>query len=442
MQWKDNHLQNTMNYSDRIIYVILVFLIACSQQQASEEGSHGVTAIGQFPEVKDQPDQRTIPQLLFTPGGDSIKTLQQWQDHRDYIIDMLSFYQYGEMPPKPGSVKVVETSKVEVEDRIHNSYDFTLRRNGQTLAFRVGLIRPAREGTYPIIIKNDRYRFDMHETENERSREKYAKQNRLTVDFWVADKAIKREYIYCKFIREDVALDVNGPKRERIFALYPEYDWGAITAWAWTYQIIIDWLEQQSFVDKDKIIATGHSRGGKTALCAGIFDERIAITVPNSSGIGGTGSLRFYDFTKGDIQTIDHHAERFRHWWPERWYTLKDHIEKVPFDMHFAKALIAPRALLNTHARHDFWANPFGTYLTFLKSQKAFDLYGVNGNNAIHWRDGGHAQDKEDWLALFDYCDLIFFQKPTNRDFGQNPFPGQYQFDSLDAHDVTKRSQQ
>ncbi len=414
----------------------MAIIFSCHHRSSDEPTS--VAGPKPFREVQDLPLQKSMPELMVTSRGDTIRSVQQWERHKDYIKRMLVFYQYGEMPPKPQNVEVQETERLTESDRVHSSYDFTIGRNGKTLTFRVGLIRPQQEKRYPVIIKNDRYRFDINEVENEESREKYTKQNRLATDYLVADEAVKRGYIYCKFVREDVARDVNGPKEGRIFDLYPEYEWGAITAWAWTYQVVIDWLEDQPFVDSNRIVATGHSRGGKTALGAGIFDERIAITVPNSSGLGGTGSLRFYDFDKGDIQTIDHQVKRFIHWWPQRWYTLKDHIEKVPFDTHFAKALIAPRALLNTHARHDFWANPYGTYLTYLRSLEPFELYGVPDHNAIHWRDGDHAQDKEDWWALFEYCDRIFYQRPTELKFDENPYPEIYQFDSLEKHDVIK----
>lgn len=425
------------------LILINLLLLACAGERPSTEKSMMVFDTNEvgFLEVKHLPVQRTIPPVMLSSSGDSITSIDQWRTHREYIKEMLEFYQYGQMPPVPQALNVTENSKTEEADRIISDYDFTISHNDQSLTFRVGLVRPKAEGTYPVIVKNDRYRFDVMETENIKSREKYAKQKRGEVDQFVADEAIRRGYVYCKFIREDVAADINGPKEGRIFDLYPEYNWGAITAWAWTHQIINNWLEKQPWADVKKLVATGHSRGGKTALCAGIFDERIAVTVPNSSGIGGTGSLRFYDFTKGNIQTIEHQSRQFKHWWPDRLYTLKGHIHKVPFDTHFAKALIAPRALLNPHARQDFWANPYGTYLTYLAAQPVFDLYGVPENNAIHWRDGGHAQGEEDWLALFEYCDRYFYEKPTSRKFDENPYPGVYQFEDIDAHDVTKRKE-
>ena len=423
-----------------IFFFLMLVLLGCNNRSVSESASPDEYVENQesyFNKVGDLPIQTTIPNLFLLAGDDSVKTLKEWQEHRLRIKNMLSFYQYGEMPPKPSDVKVTETGMEIKNGSIHSDYDFTITKNEKSLTFRVGLIRPEKPGTFPVIIKNDRYRFDVAEVENERVRQKYFKQKRDVIDGFVAGESLQRGYVYCKFIREDVASDVNGPREGRIFDLYPEYEWGAITAWAWTYQIIIDWLEQQNFADVAKIIATGHSRGGKTALCAGIFDERIAVTAPNSSGIGGTASFRFYDLSQR-IQTIDHHKKRFFHWWPERWYSLAENLEKVPFDAHFAKALIAPRALLNTHARHDYWANPYGTYLTYLLAQPVFDLYKVGEHNAIHWRDGGHAQNEEDWLALFDYCDQVFYKKPTSRLFTLNPDSSLYQFDSLAGHDLTK----
>ncbi|MBV6644100.1 MAG: hypothetical protein KI790_01545 [Cyclobacteriaceae bacterium] len=424
----------------KINLLCLLVLLSCTR--SVEYGSEG-TAISEnakFSEISELPVQQTLPTLMVNAAGDPISTTEEWKSHREYIKEMLVFYQYGAMPQVPNEIEVVQTAVVKSAKEIRENYSFIISRNGKQLAFRFGLVRPNTPGRFPVVIKNDRYRFDVQETENPAAREKYAKQNRGEIDQLVADEAVERGYIYCKFIREDIAADENGQKVGRIFDLYPEYDWGAITAWAWAYQIIIDWVEKQDWADTEKIVATGHSRGGKTALCAGIFDERIAVTVPNSSGLGGTGSLRFYDFTKGNIQTIDHQVNNFLHWWPDRWYTLKDHIDKVPFDTHFAKALIAPRALLNPHARQDFLANPYGTYLTYLAAQPVFDLLGVSENNAIHWRDGGHAQGEEDWMALFDYCDQYFYQKSTDRRFDQNPYPGAYQFELIDPHDVTKRS--
>ena len=118
---------------------------------------------------------------------------------------------------------------------------------------------------------------------------------------WVADRpavfehqefanqqAVERGYVLFKFMREDVAVDAPNARDRGVFPLFPEYpEWGIIAAWAWAYQFLIDTLVAQPFVHAEQIVATGHSRGGKAALCAGVYDERNAITAPNSSGSGG-----------------------------------------------------------------------------------------------------------------------------------------------------------
>jgi hypothetical protein len=96
--------------------------------------------------------------------------------------------------------------------------------------------------------------------------------------------------------------------------------------------------------------------------------------------------------------------------------------ERLPFDAHTAKALIAPRALLNTHALQDYWANPYGTQLTFQAAQVVFRWLGVGNRQGLHWRPGGHAQSLEDWDALLDFADAYFFNEPTDRRFDTLPY--------------------
>lgn len=95
----------------------------------------------------------------------------------------------------------------------------------------------------------------------------------------------------------------------------------------------------------------------------------------------------------------------------------------MPFDAPTAKALIAPRALVNTHVRQDYWANPDGTELTDRAADGVFQWLGVKGKQGIHWRNGGHAQSEEDWLALFDFADWQFFQTKPKRSFSTLAHP-------------------
>jgi len=95
----------------------------------------------------------------------------------------------------------------------------------------------------------------------------------------------------------------------------------------------------------------------------------------------------------------------------------------LPFDAHFAKALIAPRALVNCHARQDYWANPYGTELTHRAAEVVFEWLDAGDRIGLHWRNGKHAQNQEDWAALLDFADHLFFEKKTDRRFDNWNYP-------------------
>jgi acetyl esterase/lipase len=351
--------------------------------------------------------QHGLQDPFLMPNGKRVSTKKEWQKQRQYIKTMLAHYQYGEMPPVPQNVVVKETLSEEVYNgtAIKKEYVLTLKRNGKSLDLHFGLIKPKRSGSFPVVIKNDR---SINEIPDEINLE-----------------AIKRGYIMCQYVRTDLSLDDKNVQLTRssgIFPLYPEYDWGTIAVWAWGYQLIIDYFETLDFVDIEKIVVTGHSRGGKTAFCGGIYDERIAITAPNSSGLGGTASHRYFELGQ-DEQTIGHASFANAHWWTPEFFKLAGFEARLPYDAHFGKAIIAPRAFFNAHALQDYWANPFGTFLTFEAAKKVYKWMGVEDNIKMHWRTGGHLQGVIDWLALLDFSDQYFYNKKVESRLDINPYP-------------------
>ena len=342
------------------------------------------------------------------PDGKKVKTKAEWEVQRQYIKSMLAYYQYGEMPPTPDEVLVKETLSEDIYEgkATRKLYTLTLRRNGKTLDFHFGLVKPSGQGPFPVIIKNDRA-IDSAPDE-------------LNLE------AVRRGYTLCHYIRTDLGSDINRKLEENrdngVFLLYPEYSWGTIAAWAWGYKLIIDYFETVDFIDMEKIAVTGHSRGGKTAFCGGIYDERIALTAPNSSGLGGTASHRYFELGMDD-QTIGHASIHNPHWWTAEYFKLAGFETRIPFDAHFGKAIIAPRGFMNTHALQDYWANPFGTYLTHEAAKVVYKWLGVENNIALHWRTGGHAQGGTDWLALLDFADKYFYHKEVNSRFDIIAYP-------------------
>jgi hypothetical protein len=192
--------------------------------------------------------------------------------------------------------------------------------------------------------------------------------------------------------------------------MYPDYDWGALAAWAWGYQPIINYLIDNHAIDPARIIATGHSRGGKTALAAAIYDERISISAPSASGSGGTGSWQFFT-PGGSRQTPAHFVKKRGSWFSSRLKELAK-TDAPPIDGHTLRALVAPRGIINTQGISDSLSNPRGTRMMFDASEPVFELLGAGCRTATHWRPGVHGQTVEDWKAILDYADAFFGKKP------------------------------
>ncbi len=371
-----------------------LLLLAAGCRAGAPPPSGRPKAAWKFPPVEELPVQDGMPDPFVKPDGTRVKSRDEWPAQREYLKSMLAHYLYGSMPPRPEGFRLERVkSKPAFDGRaVQELYAITLKRKGRDATFHFEFIGPRERGRVPVIVKNCSQLFDGATGETARH------------DMFAARRAVERGYLLCKFQRKEVADDRPGNRKGGVFPLYPEYDWGTIAAWAWAHGVVVDALDRLKLADMKRIVVTGHSRGGKTALCAGIYDERVAVTAPNSSGTGGTGSMRWFEKGQRE-QRLILHKKQFPHWWVGRHFEFGGREDRLPFDAHTAKALVAPRALVNAHARQDYWANPYGTELTARAADKVFDWLGAAGQQGIHWRDGGHAQGEEDWLALLDFAD-------------------------------------
>ena len=84
------------------LFFLLVFFIACLDKKHKEE-NNALKAVEKFcfKEVSELPIQPTLPPLLVDSLGDSIQSLTAWEARREYIKQMLIFYQYGQIPLNP-----------------------------------------------------------------------------------------------------------------------------------------------------------------------------------------------------------------------------------------------------------------------------------------------------------------------------------------------------
>lgn len=182
------------------------------------------------------------------------------------------------------------------------------------------------------------------------------------------------------------------------------HEGGLLTAWAWGVSRIIDVIEKNpGTIDPKRIAVTGCSRFGKGAFIAGAFDNRIALTVPVESGIGGTPALRL-------IEQLDsysgsewpYHAISYQPWFsPSKLGQFTtgnnagaDNTNKLPVDTHEIMALIVPRGLyiVDNPSTNYNGLDRNAAYATGLVGKMVFEALGVGDHMSYQGASGGHCQ--------------------------------------------------
>jgi hypothetical protein len=186
---------------------------------------------------------------------------------------------------------------------------------------------------------------------------------------------------------------------------------GRLVAWAWGVSRIIDVMEKHpGMFNPTKVAVSGCSRYGKGALVAGMFDARVALTIPIESGIGGTPALRL-------IERLDmysgsewpYHAISYVPWFSPRrlgQFTTannagSDNTDRLPVDMHQMMALIVPRGLyiVDNPSTNYNGLDRFSAYATGAVTQRVFEALGVKSNLTYVGASGNHCEWRSAYTA-------------------------------------------
>lgn len=397
-------------------------------------------APGELPRVAEFPD----PLQMF--DGSPVATAADWHNRRKPEIQQLfQHYMYGRRPAAPERV----TGRVLFEDPQAFGGNGVLRE--VEVAFgppdwpKIYLLvaTPRGAGPFPCVVGANfggNHLFTDHlqvRVPDAWMPDRYpgVVENRASAaargihrDVWPLAEIVGRGYatatFYCGDVQPDRPEVAEGMRAvwtnpgEAAAKLDDPARTATIMTWAWGIHRAVDYLVTDKSIDANRIATVGHSRLGKTALLAGAFDDRIALTIANQAGCGGSGPSRHSD---PQAETVERITRVFPHWFCQNFTAFGADPSRLPFDQHALVALCAPRPVLFTAAADDRWANPVGQFEVLRAATAVYELLGVEGLEAPamphpdaplidsrlgYWiRSGEHAMSPADWKTYLDFAD-------------------------------------
>jgi len=361
-----------------------------------------------------------LPDLFTFADGSKVTTTAQWETRRrGELLELFSREMYGVSPPKPAGLtfRVEQTDPHSMDGQAtRKQIALSFPLGPETFTFRLTLFVPnALQGCAPVfLLLNHRPADNTDPTRVNRS------------DFWPAETAIARGYAIAAV---NVSADVEPDRRDATTGVRASYrkhsskadelTWGTIAAWAWAGSRAVDYFESDDDIDAARIAVVGHSRSGKSALWAAAQDTRFALACVNGAGEGGPALAR-----RNFGETILQETTNFPHWFVPKYTTYAGKEDTLPFDQHQLIALVAPRGYHGGDGVLDTWADPRGSWLSFVEASKVWALWGkapalkedmprlndllVAGPLAYHVRDGIHNLTTLDWKLYLDHADSLF----------------------------------
>lgn len=350
-----------------------------------------------------------LPDPFVFDDGTKVESVDDWEKRKAEIYETAVELQYGTQPPKPEVFEYEALSENYKDSCV--SYKIYSGTALKQVSFSVKIFRPNVDGKVPVIIDGDGCWAYSHDKDYISA---------------MTDNGIA----FCIFNRLELAHDIKSEGRSHgaLYEVYPELDFGSISAWAWGYSRCVDLCEKLGFIDQSAIAFTGHSRGAKTAMLAGVLDERAAIVNPNETNCGSCSCYRIHmkqlceDGVERRSERLKDLGTNFPFWIGEKMQDYLEREQELPFDAHYLKALVAPRKLCVFEAASDAWTNTVGSWQTTLAAKEVFKLYGKEDNLIWYYRTGTHRHDVCDIKQLVKVIKLHTDKTPLDDTFFKTPF--------------------
>ena len=334
-----------------------------------------------LPAASGLPTVAKLPDPFTKVAGGRIATKAEWRCRRAEIKKQMETYAYGTKPPKPAMVSGTVTSSmitVNVSD------------TGKSATFSASVSVPSGTGPFPVVFILGGFGADSATIRAE---------GVATVNYDVA--ALGRE---------------GTPRSNKQGAFYTLYgntsSTGLLMAWAWGVSRMIDVIEQSggNILRADAVGVTGCSRWGKGAFTIGVFDQRIALTMPIESGTAGVPIWRG---VPGEGAQSLSSAYGEQPWFGDAFTSFTAAPTKAPIDTHELVAMVAPRGLLIMDNPHIANLGPRSAHVAALAGAEVYKALGVGDAISYHSNvaDGGHCNVRPEWKTPLQNAIQRFLKK-------------------------------
>lgn len=300
-----------------------------------------------------------LPDPFTTSSGAKVTTKAEFECRRQEISKILQQYELGTYPPLPDKVEgTMSGTGISVKITV----------GSKTVTFNAAIKKPSGSGPFPAII-----------------------------GIGGASIPIPGTVASITFPNDQFAAQSGGSSRGKglFYDLFgSSHSAGALTAWAWGVDRLVDALEKvgaSSGIDTKRLGVTGCSRNGKGAFIAGALVDRIALTIPQESGAGGAACWRISDQQKSSGKNIQTASQIIGEnvWFSKNFDTYTKSVTNIPADHHMLAALVVPRGLIAFENDID-WLGPVSTTACMKAGRLIYKAYGVPNNMGFSLT-GGHS---------------------------------------------------
>ncbi len=404
-------------------------LVSLNPVELSDFSIHGAPYGFTFDESRVPPFE--LPELLQMADGTAVRTPEQWPARRAELLALFEDQMFGAAPETPAAMRftVLEQDANALGGLAHRKQvrvDFSDEADGPGMDLLLYTPADAAAPVATFLGLNFRGNHGVHpDPAIHRARgwvlptpgRTHGRGQSETR--WQLERVLRRGYGLASICYGDIDPDYDDGFQNGVHQLSPSPgpgDWGSVAAWSWGLSRALDYLESDRSVDASRVAVLGHSRLGKTALWAGVTDERFAVVIPINSGGCGAAISRHISGETVEICNV-----RFPHWFNRNFKAYSGRERDLPFDQHMLLALVAPRPVYVASGEDDGWADPHGEFLATREAGPAYELLGKRGlgvkerppidqpvmhDVGYHVRSGGHDVTAFDWQCFLDFADL------------------------------------